>query len=639
MKIVFCAERDTNSKVAVLVSLYNYEKYICEALNSIATQTLGDIELIVCNDCSTDNSAAVVLGWMQRHRQRFSRLALIENDSNSGLAATRNASVAFAAAPYVFILDADNMIYPACLERSLEVLQEADADAAFVYTYREMFNDTDMFGSSLENLLDWNPDLFCQGNYIDAMVLHKKSALDAVGGYAADDVFGRLGWEDYELWIKYVRAGFYGTKINQPLIRYRYHKTSMLRTTTTTSQNTHKLWQRLHVLHPEIIPEQIPLHLHLQASRVGWIIVYLLCLEKYIRSKPWLARLAKIVFAAQAKKVFLGLYHALHGKNRKLRRLQCALFGKVLPPSAVEMLPGLNAGEEGAITGARHLLGNFPGTSVSIDGGCVCVHGAGTDFSGSITVVVAHWDPQGIVDPYVVHMCRCFRALKWKVVLSSHSVLKQDEIITHLPDWADAILYRTCAGYDFTSWKAALYCFPSLLRCSELVLCNDSVFGGIGSYAPMHEAMRMISCDFWGVTASREIMPHIQSSYLVFRQAVLQHECFARFFAAVPLSDNRDFAIGFELRLALWLSLHGLQPGVYAPVSGVPDLCNPSLDLWRKLLAHDVPMLKRSLVITDNIGMSGLSEELAKRQYPMEYISQYVLRTQKYSPCRIRLQR
>jgi len=294
MKILFCAERNTNSQVAVLVSLYNYEKYICEALDSIAAQTLSDIELIVCNDCSTDSSVAVVLEWMQRHRQRFSRLALIENDSNSGLAATRNASVAFATAPYIFILDADNMIYPACLERSLEVLDEAAADAAFVYAQREMFNHSDTFGHSLENLEDWDPQLFSHGNYIDAMVLHKKSALDAVGGYTADDWFGRLGWEDYELWLKYIRAGFYGIKINQPLIRYRYHEASMLQVTTNVSQNILTLWQRLHVLYPEIIPEQIPYeHVRLPVDRFGVMTKYLHALERYIRSKPWLLRLAR----------------------------------------------------------------------------------------------------------------------------------------------------------------------------------------------------------------------------------------------------------------------------------------------------------------------------------------------------------
>jgi Glycosyltransferases involved in cell wall biogenesis len=314
MKIVFCVERDTNSKVAVLVSLYNYEKYICEALDSVAKQSLSDIELIVCNDCSTDNSAAIVLDWMQRHRQRFSRLALIENDSNSGLAATRNVSVAFAIAPYIFILDADNMIYPACLERSLEVLEEAAADAAFVYAQREIFDDTDPSGGTLENLQDWDPQIFCQGNHIDAMVLHKKSALDAVGGYAADDWFGRLGWEDYELWLKYIRAGFYGIKINQPLIRYRYHKASMLRATTNIPKNMHRLWQRLHVLYPEIIAEQMPYE-PLPVGRFGWMIKYFNGLERYIRSNPWLLRLARTPFAVTAKKVFQKLYRVLSEKN------------------------------------------------------------------------------------------------------------------------------------------------------------------------------------------------------------------------------------------------------------------------------------------------------------------------------------
>lgn len=622
MKILFDNERNKKAKVAVLVSLYNYEKYICEALDSIAKQTLTDIELVVCNDFSTDNSVSVVIDWMQGHKQRFSRLAFIENDVNSGLSATRNASVAFAIAPYVFILDADNMIYPPCLERSLEVLKEADAKAAFAYAQREMFTDAEPLGNSLENLLDWNPRFFSQGNYIDAMVLHKKSALEAVGGYTVDDCFGRLGWEDYELWLKYVRAGFYGIKINQPLIRYRYHKVSMLRATTNRAKNTKKLWQRLHAQYPELIPAQMPVRMRFFVSRLGWTTKYLRGLEKFIRSKPVLLRLAKAV-----KRVLRKIHYVLSKKFRQ--QVYYALFGKILSPATLELLPGLNAGDSAAIAEASRLLDDFPGQDVSIAGEYVCVYGAGTDFSGSTTAVVAHWDPQGIVDPYVVHMCRALRSLGWKVVLSSHSGLRQSEKESDPAEWADAILYRTCSGYDFTSWKAALHCFPSLLRCNELILCNDSVFGGIGSYAPMHDAMRDLSCDFWGVTASREILPHVQSYYFVFRQSALQHESFMKFFAAVPLSDDRDLAISFEVRLALWLSMHGLRPGVYAPVAGVPDSCNPSLDLWRKLLAHNVPMLKKALLASNNTGISGWEKELVKRQYPVGYIYRYFSRIQR----------
>lgn len=258
MKTLFLHDTESahgTPKVAVLISLYNYSRYIYEALDTVAAQSLQSIELIVCNDCSTDNSAELTLNWMKSHTDRFARLALIENDANSGLSATRNTSVAFAQAPYLFILDADNKLYPACLERSLEVLEESDSSAAFVYALREIFDENEPDKRSLENLADWNPTLLHRGNSIDAMVLHRKSALEAVGGYSADEHFGRLGWEDFELWFKYARAGFCGIKLHQPLVRYRVHWESMLSTTTNQQKNLTQLWEQLRLRYPEFFPE------------------------------------------------------------------------------------------------------------------------------------------------------------------------------------------------------------------------------------------------------------------------------------------------------------------------------------------------------------------------------------------------
>ena len=256
MKVLFSYERNDAAKVAVLVSLYNYSQHICEALDSVAEQTLLPLELVVCNDCSTDNSADVTTAWMEDHAERFSRIAFIENERNSGLSATRNAAISYATAPYLFILDADNQIYPRCLERSLEILEESPPEAAFVFAQREMFNAQELHGYALENLEDWNLEQLLRTNTIDAMVLHKRSALEAVGGYATDDVLGRLGMEDYELWLKYIRANFYGSKIHQPLIRYRRHLTSMVHKTTLQTNNLRRIWKRLNELYPDLIPSR-----------------------------------------------------------------------------------------------------------------------------------------------------------------------------------------------------------------------------------------------------------------------------------------------------------------------------------------------------------------------------------------------
>lgn len=257
MKVLFHRERSAGAKVAVLVSLYNYSRFIREALDSVAAQTLEDLDLVVCNDCSTDDSAAVAMEWMEAHAERFCRVSLIENERNSGLSATRNASIAYADAPYLFILDADNLIYPRCLERSLEILEESEPEAAFVFTQREMFNEREEYGRSMENLEDWNVPKLLLSNIIDAMVLHKRSAIELAGGYATDDTLGRLGMEDYELWLKYIRAGFYGIKIHQPLIRYRRHGASMIQNVTSLRSSQEKIWHRLGDLYPDLFPRSI----------------------------------------------------------------------------------------------------------------------------------------------------------------------------------------------------------------------------------------------------------------------------------------------------------------------------------------------------------------------------------------------
>lgn len=215
MKTLFSAGTGGMPLVSVLISLYNYSQYIEEALDSVASQTLEDIELIICNDCSTDGGEKVTENWLRNNEQRFCRALLIENAVNSGLPATRNATLSCAQAPYLFILDADNVIFPSCLEKHAAALQEAEDDVAFVYSQRLVFTHENRSDCHLENLPDWDIPLLTLGNYIDAMVMHRADMLKRVGGYA-----------------KYMEAGLRGIKLHQPLIAYRVHQSSMLRTTT-----------------------------------------------------------------------------------------------------------------------------------------------------------------------------------------------------------------------------------------------------------------------------------------------------------------------------------------------------------------------------------------------------------------------
>jgi glycosyltransferase involved in cell wall biosynthesis/GT2 family glycosyltransferase len=217
------------AKVAVVVPLYNYASFVVEALNSVKKQTLDSIELIVVDDCSTDTSAKVAMDWIERNGRRFVSATLLRNHQNQGLPLTRNVGFAHAEAPFVFPLDADNTIDPRCLWLLLERMLNSGCSAAHPTLQR--------FGkcSMRHAAQPWSPDRLRRGNYIDAMALIRKSAWAHVGGYTKGGFFG---WEDYELWCKFVESGLWSDPVPDAVAGYRVHGASMLDTQTNKSKQS-----------------------------------------------------------------------------------------------------------------------------------------------------------------------------------------------------------------------------------------------------------------------------------------------------------------------------------------------------------------------------------------------------------------
>lgn len=270
---------------------------------------------------------------------------------------------------------------------------------------------------------------------------------------------------------------------------------------------------------------------------------------------------------------------------------------------------------------ALSLIGDRLEVSCSLDGAYVIQHGGEQDFSGEAVVLLAHWDPEKIVDPYVLHMAEQLRQLGKKVVLCSAAPL---EVLPQKVDCFAAIVCRTCAGYDFTSWKAAFEAFPSLYDAREVTLSNDSVFAPVGSYAPVYQAMASISCDFWGMTLSHEVMPHMQSFHLVLRERALRHPAFKRFMAAVAMDDDKRIALGYEARFSLWLELHGLRAGCYRPYNHKIIAINPIVR-WKKNFRDGIPLLKRDLFKAQGriAALPAWQDEVERYGYPARLINDY----------------
>jgi glycosyltransferase involved in cell wall biosynthesis/SAM-dependent methyltransferase len=236
---VLCADNGRSSDVCVIVPLYNYAHYVREALDSVHAQTLAELDLVVVDDRSTDDSLAVALDWVRSHPGRFNRVVVKRNRTNAGLARSRNVGFDTAETPFVLPLDADNRLLPDCLSRLLAELR--GSRAAFAYPLIQSFGDrTNVFGGEA-----FSPGRFAGGNYVDAMALVCKWAWTAVGGY----VHVQYGWEDYDFWCRCVEQGFWGQQVGSVLAEYRVHKQSMLSTETDRRENKLKLIRTMKASH------------------------------------------------------------------------------------------------------------------------------------------------------------------------------------------------------------------------------------------------------------------------------------------------------------------------------------------------------------------------------------------------------
>lgn len=230
-EVLFHYDGMDTASVTVIITSYNYEGFILEALESVRTQTLDVLDLVVVDDGSSDDSVALITTWMMRHTARFNRLLLLKTTVNAGLGGARNCAVTHAETPFFLPLDADNRLLP---EACTTLVAASDEMTAYAYPILEQFGEP-----TLHKFLGDKPFLPMQlvaGNYIDAMALVAKWAWAAAGGYYVSR--SAMGWEDYDLWCSFAELGLQGTHVPEILAEYRVHHTSM--TSSVTEQDAHK---------------------------------------------------------------------------------------------------------------------------------------------------------------------------------------------------------------------------------------------------------------------------------------------------------------------------------------------------------------------------------------------------------------
>ncbi|MDN6041329.1 glycosyltransferase family 2 protein [Acetobacter orientalis] len=225
--------------ISICLTHYNYTDYVIECLDSLAEQTHKALDLVFIDDASTqDNAIPFILSWLESNKNRFYRIAFLENKYNQGPSFSRNMAFKHALAPSVFIIDADNMLYPEALEKLYATLQHGNFPA--VYCQLEEFGDRTGIGRADI----WDPDLMRKANYVDVMALVCKAAWQQVGGFSHIEE----GWEDYDFWLKFIDHNLEPAYLPEILCRYRVHENS--RTAREALRAHHRLELIMAFRHP-----------------------------------------------------------------------------------------------------------------------------------------------------------------------------------------------------------------------------------------------------------------------------------------------------------------------------------------------------------------------------------------------------
>jgi len=220
-----------NPLVSIIVITYNSSKFVLETLESAKEQTYQNIELIVSDDCSTDNTIEICREWIVENGDRFVRTELITVEKNTGIPANCNRGVKVAIGEWIKYIAGDDILLENCIELNLNF--SAIQNANFIYSEMTYFNEKNnniLTNKTLQNLYTEFSNLSCNGQLIFYRRLPvflntptwfiKKSEI-----VSFDEKFKYL--EDHHLVFIFLENNYKIFFMNKNTVKYRRHEQSV----------------------------------------------------------------------------------------------------------------------------------------------------------------------------------------------------------------------------------------------------------------------------------------------------------------------------------------------------------------------------------------------------------------------------
>lgn len=204
-------------QLSVIIPCYNCEKYIQETVNSVLKQKYTDFEIILIDDCSTDNTLSII----KEYQKKDARIRVFFNEKNIGVALTRNKGVEVANADYIAFLDSDDVWYEEKLEIQMQYMlthENVDMTATSYELYDgEMINKINTY--EIPENINYNMMLYENVIGLSTVIMKKKV-------FSVFKMSNEYMHEDYELWLKLLKNDYVIIGIREVLVKYRVFQDS-----------------------------------------------------------------------------------------------------------------------------------------------------------------------------------------------------------------------------------------------------------------------------------------------------------------------------------------------------------------------------------------------------------------------------
>lgn len=221
--------------VSVPVITYNSAKFVLETLESIKAQTYQNVELIISDDCSTDNTIELCQKWIEENKDRFVRTQIITVDNNTGISANLNRAEAVCQGEWVKSVAGDDLLMPNSITDYIDYVRN-HSDVVYIFGRIEAFGATEKVNFHYSNevfdysFFDLSIDqqlekLIFDTNCIPGATVFYNQLRIKKYGITNDERIPLL--EDWPKWINVLNKGIKLHFIDRTMVRYRIHEDSL----------------------------------------------------------------------------------------------------------------------------------------------------------------------------------------------------------------------------------------------------------------------------------------------------------------------------------------------------------------------------------------------------------------------------